>query len=176
MIADAILIFLPLRTLRELKNQLRLRRRLQAIFAASALTTCASIVSGVANLCKIGFGYLVVVQLEVRYLLSFFILFFLPFEFALYFKLAGLAHGLFHYFNRCRAGSLSWSATSPSSPVPSSNSPIQHRTGQYTPLPAKEWAPYPLHDPQQVSLQSRPAVTVSARQRDLEVLRCQSWV
>ena len=46
MISDALLIFLPLQTLRELKNQQRLRRRLQLIFTASALTTCASIVSG----------------------------------------------------------------------------------------------------------------------------------
>jgi hypothetical protein len=71
MISDALLIFLPLRTLRELKNQSRLRRRLQFIFAASALTTCASIVSGAFNLSKIAFGYIVVVEIEVSYVLSF---------------------------------------------------------------------------------------------------------
>jgi hypothetical protein len=66
MIADALLIFLPLRTLRELKNQPRLRRRLQSMFAASALTTCASIVSGAFNLSNIVFGYIVVVDIEVK--------------------------------------------------------------------------------------------------------------
>jgi hypothetical protein len=65
MVADALLVFLPLRTIRELKNEPRLRRRLQFIFAASALTTCASVVSAAFNLANIGFGYLVVVEMEV---------------------------------------------------------------------------------------------------------------
>jgi hypothetical protein len=83
MISDALLIFLPLRTLRMLKNHARLRRRLQYIFTASALTTCATIVSAACNLSKIGFGYYVVVQLEVSYvMLSFSLLFSLPSELA----------------------------------------------------------------------------------------------
>jgi hypothetical protein len=65
MISDALLIFLPLRTLRHLKNQPRLRRRLQIIFAASALTTCASIITGVFIWLNIGFGYFIVVETEV---------------------------------------------------------------------------------------------------------------
>jgi hypothetical protein len=71
MISDALLIFLPLRTLRGLKNQPRLRARLQLIFTASALTTCASIVSGVFNLIKSQFGYMVVFEIEVRTNFSF---------------------------------------------------------------------------------------------------------
>jgi hypothetical protein len=72
MISDALLIFLPLRTLRDLKNQPGLRRRLQFTFAASALTTCVSIVSGVLILRNIGIGYVVVVEIEVhRHLLTF---------------------------------------------------------------------------------------------------------
>ena len=72
MISDALLIFLPLQTLRELKNQPRLRQRLQLIFTASALTTCASIVAGVFNLNKVGFGYFIVVHFDVRtYFLSY---------------------------------------------------------------------------------------------------------
>jgi hypothetical protein len=70
MISDALLIFLPLRTLRELKNQHRLRRRLQAIFTASALTTCASVVSGVINASSIVYGYLVAASIEVGNVLS----------------------------------------------------------------------------------------------------------
>ena len=81
MISDALLIFLPLRTLRELKNQRRLRQRLQLIFTASALTTCASIVSGTFNLNHVGFGLLVVVEIEVQHLL-FYLQAFSPFEFA----------------------------------------------------------------------------------------------
>jgi hypothetical protein len=69
MIADALLVFFPLRTLRGLKNQPRLRRRLQFIFAASTLTTCASVVSGAFNLSHLPFGYIVVVQIEVYLLL-----------------------------------------------------------------------------------------------------------
>jgi hypothetical protein len=68
MISDALLIFLPLRALRELKNQQRLRQRLQLIFTASALTTSASIVSGAFNLYHVGFGLTVVVQIEVYHL------------------------------------------------------------------------------------------------------------
>jgi hypothetical protein len=74
MISDALLIFLPLRTLRELKNHPRLRHRLQFVFAASALTTCASIVSGAFNLSRITFGYLVVVEIEVHLLSPFLVL------------------------------------------------------------------------------------------------------
>ena len=81
MIADALLIFFPLRTLRELKNQPRLRRRLQFIFTASALTTCASIVSGAFNLINAVFGYIVVVEIEVKHLLSFLLPFCFPLEF-----------------------------------------------------------------------------------------------
>jgi hypothetical protein len=66
MIADTLLIFLPLRTLRELKNQPRLRRRLQSMFTASTLTTCASIVSGAFNLSNELFGYIVALDIEVK--------------------------------------------------------------------------------------------------------------
>ena len=69
MISDALLIFLPLRTLRELKNQPGLRRRLQFTFAASAITTCASIITGVFNWYRIAFGYHVGIQMEVCRLL-----------------------------------------------------------------------------------------------------------
>jgi hypothetical protein len=79
MISDALLIFLPLRTLRELKNQHRLRRRLQTIFTASAFTTCASIVSGALNASSIVYGYLVAVYIEVGNVLSFFLPFSLSF-------------------------------------------------------------------------------------------------
>jgi hypothetical protein len=68
MISDAVLIFLPLRTLRQLKNQHHLRRRLQFIFAASALMTCASIVSGIFNLCNMGFGFTVAIGIEVSHM------------------------------------------------------------------------------------------------------------
>jgi hypothetical protein len=70
MTSDALLTFFPLRTFRQLKNQPRLRRRLQFIFAASALTTCASIVSGAFNLSDNGFGYSVVALIEVHHVLS----------------------------------------------------------------------------------------------------------
>jgi hypothetical protein len=69
MISDALLVFLPLQTLRQLKNQPRLRRRLQFLFTASALTTCASIVAGIFNLNNVGFGYFIVVHSEVRHFL-----------------------------------------------------------------------------------------------------------
>jgi hypothetical protein len=91
MIADALLIFLPLRTLRELKNQPRLRRRLQSIFAASALTTSASIASSAFNLSSVLFGYIVAVQIEVRHGLSLPLPFSLPFEFVPPSSLAGLS-------------------------------------------------------------------------------------
>jgi hypothetical protein len=78
MIADALLIFLPLRILRELERNSHLRRRLQAIFTASALTTCASIVSGALNLIELPFGYIVMAEIEVSYVVSIA----LPFEFA----------------------------------------------------------------------------------------------
>ena len=121
MISDALLIFLPLRTLRGLRNQPRLRRRLQAIFAASALTTCASIVSGAFNLSKIAFGYIVVVEIEVSHVLSFSF----PFEFA-----ASLRSGQAILLTSStlftdRAGSPLWSATLQSSSAPSSNSPTR---------------------------------------------------
>ena len=80
MISDALIIYFPLRTLRALKNYSRLRLRLQFIFAASALTTCASIISGVFNLCDVGFGYTVAVEIEVSHVLSS-LLFPSPFEF-----------------------------------------------------------------------------------------------
>jgi hypothetical protein len=69
MISDALLIFFPLRTLRQLKNHPGLRRRLQFTFAASAVTTCASINSGVFNWKRIQFGYQVAVLIEVHHLL-----------------------------------------------------------------------------------------------------------
>jgi hypothetical protein len=81
MIADVLLIYLPLRTLRELKNQPRLRRRLQFIFAASALATCASAVSSALNLSHLTFGYLIAVDVEVHHDLSF-LSFPSPFPFA----------------------------------------------------------------------------------------------
>ena len=87
MISDALLIFFPLRTLRELKNQPRLRIRLQLIFTASALTTCASIVTGAFNLIKSQFGYMVVFEIEVRHLL-FYPQALSPFEFVPPFSLA----------------------------------------------------------------------------------------
>jgi hypothetical protein len=69
MISDSVLIFLPLRTLRELRNQPRLRRRLQLIFTASVLTTCSSIVSSAFNLNKYQFAYFLAIELDVRRLL-----------------------------------------------------------------------------------------------------------
>jgi hypothetical protein len=66
MLSDILLIFLPLRTLRVLKNQPSLRRRLQFMFAASALTTCASIATGVFNWLGVTFWYIIVVELEVH--------------------------------------------------------------------------------------------------------------
>jgi hypothetical protein len=66
MLSDALLIFLPLRTLHVLKNQPSLRRRLQFMFAASALTTCASIATGVFNWLGAEFWYVIVVELEVH--------------------------------------------------------------------------------------------------------------
>jgi hypothetical protein len=78
MIADALLVFFPLRTLRELKNQPRLRRRLQAIFAASALTTCATIGYGALLLSRLTFELTVMNFIEVSLGLSLS----LPFEFA----------------------------------------------------------------------------------------------
>jgi hypothetical protein len=66
MISDILLIFFPLQTLRALKNQPRVRRRLQFIFAASALTTCTAIVSGTFNLRHILFGWIVTVEIEVH--------------------------------------------------------------------------------------------------------------
>jgi hypothetical protein len=78
MITDALLVFFPLRTLRELKNQPRLRRRLQAIFAASALTTCATIGYGAFMLSKLTFKLTVMNLIEVSHGLSLS----LPFEFA----------------------------------------------------------------------------------------------
>jgi hypothetical protein len=66
MVSDALLIFLPLRTLHVLKNQPSLRRRLQFTFAASALTTCASIATGVFNWLGVEFWYALVVELEVH--------------------------------------------------------------------------------------------------------------
>jgi hypothetical protein len=80
MISDALLIFLPLRILRQLKNQTGLRRRLQMIFAASALTTCASIANGAVNLSKIEFGITVTISIEVCQVLS------LSLSFAAFFK------------------------------------------------------------------------------------------
>jgi hypothetical protein len=80
MISDALLIFFPLRTLRQLKDQTRLRQRLQAIFAASAFTTCASIANGAVNLSKIEFGITVTISIEVCHVLS------LSLSFAAFFK------------------------------------------------------------------------------------------
>jgi hypothetical protein len=66
MIADATLIVLPLQTLRLLHGKTGLRRRLQAIFMASALTTMASIVNASFNLNKLGFALLVAAEMEGR--------------------------------------------------------------------------------------------------------------
>jgi hypothetical protein len=66
MIADAILIVLPLGAFRVLKHNFKnLRRRLQIIFAASALTTVASIVSAAFNFSKESFPLLIASEIEV---------------------------------------------------------------------------------------------------------------
>jgi hypothetical protein len=139
MISDALLIFFPLRTLRELKHQERLRQRLQLIFTASVLTTCASIVSGAFNLHRAGFGLLIVVEMEVRHLL-FYLQVPSPFEFAPSFQCAYDVHHFFSSSHECSSGCRSWSAILPFFPAPSSNSPAPHPMGQYTPLPVEEWA------------------------------------
>jgi hypothetical protein len=65
MIADTLLIFLPLRALRLLTHDASLRQRLSMIFTASALTTVASIVNAVVNFKKRDFGLLVAADVEV---------------------------------------------------------------------------------------------------------------
>jgi hypothetical protein len=66
MIADATLIVLPLHTIRFLHGNSSLRRRLQVIFMASALTTMASIINAGFNLSQLEFGLLVAAEMEVR--------------------------------------------------------------------------------------------------------------
>ena len=70
MIADATLIILPLYTIRFLHGNSSLRRRLQIIFMASALTTMASIVNAGFNLSELEFGLLVAALMEVRLILN----------------------------------------------------------------------------------------------------------
>jgi hypothetical protein len=144
MISDTLLIFLPLRTLCELKNQSRLRRRLQLIFTASALTTCASIVSGIFNLKKVGFGYQIAIEMDVRHLL-FYLSSPSPFEFAPSLQSGRDVNHFLSSFHGCRPGSPSWSATSPFSPALFSNSATPHPTGQYPPLRIEEWASHPVN-------------------------------
>ena len=65
MIADSLLIALPIATIRRLKGDDSMRRRLSFIFAASCITTSVSIVQAILNLMNVGFGVLVAAELEV---------------------------------------------------------------------------------------------------------------
>ena len=66
MVADALLITLPIRTIRKLKGDISLRRRLFFIFAASCITTTVSLTQAILNILNVGFGVLVAAEMEAR--------------------------------------------------------------------------------------------------------------
>jgi len=64
MVADSILITLPMYIIRVLKEDKVLHRRLALIFIASITTTIVSLVQAILNIKNIGFGVLIAVEME----------------------------------------------------------------------------------------------------------------
>ena len=65
-VADSLLIILPIQAVRRLKNEPSLQRRLTFIFTASAITSVVTLTNAILNFLDVGFGLTIISQVEVR--------------------------------------------------------------------------------------------------------------